>query len=327
VGRANSDVIKSIARDLKKRDTGGSFITVAYYFDKNKDKILSKPEFFEMLVALGFADITEDVSNQVFVVIDTNEDGKIDYFEFIKAMNDALGERSPKKQQLFTPSPPTIVKVLKNKSASSSRLFGSGTSGLTVYVKKDDPFSEPVLIALEEMGLTYEKLEVSTAELHSEEFGQQNPRHRTPVLATTGASLHEPLAILNFLAINYPHKAGAFPPEPPSLAKTLTRLQETQHLFQVVTDTVKFIERENWQDMKEDRAKIEKAIHEEFKLWNSYVEGDFILGSEFSLVDAVVFPILKWFHSHDPKSLDQYHLLKPFFEKFAKRRSVQALKK
>jgi len=323
VGIPTTDVIKLIARDLKKRDTGGSVITVAYYFDKNKDKTLSKSEFFEMLGSLGFGDITEDVSNDIFVAIDTNEDGKIDYFEFIKAMNEAVGERSFKKQ-LFTPPPPEIVKPTKETPTG----FGSGRTGLTVYVgKKIDPFSAIVLIALEEMGLKYEKRELSETEIQSEEFGQQNPRHQVPVVVTYGGVLHEAVAILTFLAITNRPKVGGFPLDSPTLAKTLTRLSETQHLFKVYRDTVCFTGKENWKELRDERTKVEKAIHEEFKLWNSHIEGDFILGEEISLVDAAVFPILNWFYSHDTRSLDQYHRLKVFHDNFSKRRSVVALRK
>jgi len=243
-------------------------------------------------------------------------------------MSESLGLIAPSPKSQRTLSPPEIIEVPKRstpveRKKDLSKEFelniNPGQHGLHVYVQQDDPFSNAVLIALEEMKLPYDVTVLSLQQIQSDEFSKYNRRRRAPLLVSSGGVvLHEVIAILSYLAINYPTSPAAFPAEKLPLARTITRLNETRHLFQVATDAMKLLSQPDWLESKE-KTKIEQAIHNELSLWDSYVEGDFILGSEVSLVDAAVYPILKWFHLHDPSCLDKYPNLKQFHTTFSTR--------
>jgi len=87
---------------------------------------------------------------------------------------------------------------------------------------------------------------------------------------------------------------------------------------------MKLIANPDWQEVK-GKAKVEKAIDEELLLWDAYVEGEFILGDEITLVDVAVFPILHFFYIHDHSCLDRYPKLKQFHKTFSTRSSVQSI--
>jgi len=303
--------LKEIAEWIQTLDTGGSVITLAYFFDENKDRHLSPDEFNHMLEKLGFEHLTE-VGRDIFDVVDTDRDGRIDYFEFIRAIN---GVKSPYVEQIRkSTSPPTPIPFT----------FKS-YSGIEVYVGENDPYSWRILIALKEIGLEYDTFVISQSERQSEVYLQKNPRGQTPTLIVDEIPIFESLAILKFLSETYPtSKLAVTLKEKSRLAKTLTRLSESEYLSKVASDARKLLTKKDEEDTKE-RSTIEKAVSDELIRWDEYIgaEGPYVVGKSVTLADVAIFPILAWFQHHFPSSLDEYQHLKKFYELFSGRLSVQ----
>jgi len=305
--------LKEIAEWIKTLDTGGSVITVAYYFDENKDRNLSLDEFNHMLEKLGFKQLT-DVGRDIFNIIDTDQNGKIDYFEFIRAIN---GVKSPAVEKIhITPKPTRTPSPIPLKSYT----------GIEVYVGENDLYSWRVLITLKEIGKEYDKIVVSRAELQSESYLQKNSRGQTPTLVVDEIPVFESIAIIKFLVDIYPTNKLAVPStERVRFAKTLTRLSESDYLSKVTSDAMALTSKPGWEDFKDERAQVEKAVAEEFTRWNSYIgeEGPYVVGRSITLADVAVFPLFAWFYGNFPNVFDEFPKLKRFYELFSGRPSVQ----
>jgi len=285
---------------------------VAYYFDKNKDRDLSRTEFHNMLGKLGF-EILSDLSDKIFNEIDTNGNGIVDYFEFIRAIKKATPSSTVRKPLDFDSIP--------KEKEQPKRAF----SGLEVYIGDADPFSWRISLALQELGLDYDEHVITKEELKSEKYLKINPRGQTPTLVANGVPVFESLAILLYLADTYPKKSAVLPTERQRYAKTLTRLMETEYLAKAGADVHRLTSKPDWEDLKEERVALDKALHTEFSRWENYLgeEGPYIVGKGITLADVAIFPILAWFNTRTPKPFEQYPKLKHFYELFAKRPTAQ----
>jgi len=306
--------LKEIAEWIKTLDTGGSVITVAYYFDENKDRNLSLDEFNHMLEKLGFKQLTE-VGRDIFNIIDTDRNGKIDYFEFIRAIN---GVKSPAVETSYvTPKPPRAPSPIPLKSFT----------GIEVYVgENNDLYSWRVLITLKEIGKEFDKIVVPKAELQSEAYLQKNSRGQTPTLVVDEIPVYESIAIIKFLVDIYPSNKLAVPStERVRFAKTLTRLAESEYLSKVTFDAIALTSKPEWEELKDERAQLEKAVAQEFTRWNSYIgeEGPYVVGRSITLADVAIFPLLAWFYVNSPNVFDEFPKLKRFYELFSGRPSVR----
>jgi len=244
---------------------------------------------------MGFEHISEDLSGEIFNLVDTNQDGIIDYLEFSQAMRSYRGKPASSPQQLAPP-----------------KLFELGAFNVRGYVRKDDVRSQSLMLALELMlHGEHDVRELTIAQIESKEFGRVNPRHQAPVLVARGSFneivyIHELLAILTYLALKFPSKQGAFPPDSVNLSKTLTRLSESKYLLG------------HWTELQGDSKSGFEEIEKELKYWDDYVEGDFLLGNDFSMVDAAILPILHWFYKQNDTSLNTYPKLKSVYENYTK---------
>jgi len=204
--------------------------------------------------------------------------------------------------------------------------------GLEIYVEKDDPFSESVLLALREMNLEYQTIlleEVPTEEL------KRPPS--APILVVDGKLiLHEVYGILHYLAIQQANHA-AFPTgDLPLFAEISTRLAEAQYLFRIARD---ILSEEtpapggsvsvNWRDQKYELPMGSPALStawsksaplkKELALWNQYVGPNFAVGGVFTLVDAAIYPFLHLFYTMDKTIFDEFPRLKAYYLNFSNR--------
>ncbi len=153
-------------------------------------------------------------------------------------------------------------------------------------------------IVLEELGIAYEAVKISTAEgqQRSPEYLKINPRGRVPALAVDGKVLVENVAILSFLGGGFPAK-GLWPAKTWDQAQALSMmawLADTVHpAFAHMFRPQRYVEGEACVDAV--KAGGRKAF------WDGLSEIDRLLagkrwavGGRFSVVDAYLLVFYRW---------------------------------
>ncbi|MCM2329278.1 MAG: glutathione S-transferase N-terminal domain-containing protein [Lysobacter sp.] len=170
-------------------------------------------------------------------------------------------------------------------------------------------------IVLEELGVPYEAVRISTAEgkQRTPEYLKVNPRGRVPALAVDGKVLVENVAILSYLGGGFPDR-GLWPRKTWDQAQALSLmawLADTvhpayAHLFrperyvagEACIEAVKAGGKKNFGDCL---AEIDRLVAG--RKW--------AIGERFSVVDAYLLVFYRWGNriGHPMKDLEHYHAL------------------
>ena len=153
-------------------------------------------------------------------------------------------------------------------------------------------------IALEEAGLPFTGVEVSwKRKVNIAELEAVNPLGQVPVLVLEGRALNQGLAILEFIAEKAPAKKLL--PERGSWERTqaLSWLSFAAADFQKSFGPIFWAAR--WTDSTQTQDQIKKSAVENIEKCLAYMEKnlqgkDYILGKDFSVVDAYLFVVTGW---------------------------------
>lgn len=188
--------------------------------------------------------------------------------------------------------------------------------------------STAVHIALAELGLPFEGVEVSwRRKLNLAELEAVNPLGAVPVLVDGGKTLTQTSAILEYLG----DKTKKMIPTAGSWERALASEwfafvgADFQKAFQPL------VRASRWTNNADAQAEIKKAAYENIEkllshLDRSLAEREFILGKEFSLVDAHLFTICGWCKWGEVK-IGKYSNLVRYLKRVYERPAVQKVLK
>lgn len=169
---------------------------------------------------------------------------------------------------------------------------------LTLYYSKGSVALAPH-IALEEAGADYaaERLDFAKGEQQDQRYLAINPKGRVPALVTDQGVLTEAAAILAFIAQTYP-AAGLAPTDPFEFAQA-----QAFNLYLAATVHVAHAHNSRpyrWADdsqaQENMRAKVGENIAECAGLIaQDYLKGPWVLGDRYSICDAYLFTVCRWF--------------------------------
>jgi glutathione S-transferase len=181
------------------------------------------------------------------------------------------------------------------------------------------------LIALEEAGVDYELVVISTAagDQRKPEYLAVNPKGRVPALVTEEGVLTETPAILAYLAQAYP-KAGLAPADPWGFARMQafnSYLCSTVHVahahkhrgYRWATQESSFA------DM---RAKVAENETECFRLIETEcLQAPWVMGEQFTVADGYLFTVAGWLED-DGVDVSQLPRVREHFERVRARPAV-----
>jgi len=273
-----SEALKEISYNLNDKDAGGSVITIAEYYDMNKDKHLSYEEFCAFLEDIGFL-VSKTLSRNIFDQFDINHNQGVDYWEFIITVNKA-GQASGSNPNRFRRSTDDFRGGL-----FLNRSFMTLGRGLVLYFIDGDAPSWIVRLLLEEMGLEHTRKELKTVDgTFIEVF---NPRGTAPMLLDGEIGVFETPAIIHYLLTVLSNEKGqklqaALPLFPSFQQKSdyavvTTRVHETSHLAQMLSSS----------------DTPNEALEAELAHWENYLgKANYVAGNSFTVADIAFFPFL-----------------------------------
>lgn len=148
--------------------------------------------------------------------------------------------------------------------------------------------------ALEELGLTYEKirLDLAAGDQKKPEYVALNPNGKIPLLVAEGEPIFESLAILLYLGERFGVDKGLFPT--PSLARAIAfkwmawgSVTLTEAAFRYMRNTMDRFPAEERNAKAAESAKAE--VHNLLGILDKHLEGkQYMLGDAFSIVDISI---------------------------------------
>ena len=186
--------------------------------------------------------------------------------------------------------------------------------------------STAIHIALEEAGLPFNGIEVSWKRKENvAELEAANPLGQVPVLVHDGKTLNQSIAILEYIAEQAPTK-NLLPP-----VGSWERAYAQSWLAFIGADFQKsfwpMFMASRWTTDTNIQMEIRKSVIAGMDKHLTYInEGlggkDFILGKQFSVVDAYLFTILGWCKWSEVK-LSTYKNITPYLKRVYERAAVQ----
>lgn len=187
------------------------------------------------------------------------------------------------------------------------------------------------MIVLEEKGLKgYGNKLISFGEKEhkSEPVTKINPRGQVPTFHDGDTVVNESGAICDYLEYKYSKEGNCLLPEDAAVrGKVLQRMHEAQNLNKALIEGVVYYQfRTKEADI--DHAYLDgkkKEAREELQRWEDYLkaEGGYVVGSEFTMADVFVFPILA-FGVRGTLNLAPFPTLDAYYKKVLNRPSIQA---
>lgn len=166
---------------------------------------------------------------------------------------------------------------------------------LIFYYASGSPYAWRVWLALEHVGVAYERKTISfdAGDLKAVDYRALNPRGRVPVLVDDGFALYESAAILEYLADSYADRAPLFPHDLKQRAVARRMVREADQYFaepmEKLVSAVLFTPPE-----RRDSAKIAAAraeIAQELAFWETAIAGEYLAG-DLSAADFTLYPML-----------------------------------
>lgn len=184
------------------------------------------------------------------------------------------------------------------------------------------------IIALEEAGLPYDPVRVDfqSGEQSKPAYLAINPKGRVPALQTDdGALLTETGAILEYIAALAPH-AGLIPSDPLRAAQ----MRSVMH-YLAATMHVNHAHKKRghrWADQQSSfddmTAKVAQTMTESARYFtNECLQGDYVLGEHFSLVDPHAFMLCNWLEG-DGVDINDFPEIQAFLMRMKERPSVKS---
>lgn len=181
-------------------------------------------------------------------------------------------------------------------------------------------------IALEEAGIPFEGIEVSwQRKVNLEKLAEVNPLGQVPVLMVDGRPLTQGLAILQYISDQAPAKNLLPKKESAEYYQALSWLSFAAADFQ--KSFLPFFMGPRWTNSPEAQADIKKAttqsVDQYLALLEKSLKGqDYILGNQFTLVDAYLFVVTSWC-KFTRVPLANYPNLKKYLHRIFERPAVQ----
>jgi len=185
-----------------------------------------------------------------------------------------------------------------------------------------------VAIALEEAALSYEpvKVDFANAEQTKPDYLALNPKGRVPTLEVAGLYLTETGALLDYVAARAP-AAGLVPQDPLKAAEmrsVMYYLASTMHV-----NHAHKMRGHRWADRAESHADMTAKVPQTMTESARYVtdhclQGDYVLGAEFSLADPYLFIVCRWLEK-DEVDLAAFPAISAYLERMRVRPSVRAV--
>jgi glutathione S-transferase len=272
-------------------EAGGAFISIAASYDNSpKNKKLEKRELKTMLDSLHVLGY-EKLLPQLRTKFDTDKDGKIDYFDFVRTIRrGGAGREFSSKPQIEVPVTPPLP-APKEPDYTVHWSSGSGPAWR-------------VLLTLEYLSTEYSDrfvykpnlLQLDQNEHKTEEMLQLNPRGKVPILQDhrNNIALFESLAIMHYIVAMEDTKHVLVPPSKhaAAYAQTIVRFYESEYMHSAVYKvmTMAFREGKRREDIPEE---VLEAVESELKRWNAYLDGSsYVAGDQLTIADLAVFPFI-----------------------------------
>lgn len=191
-----------------------------------------------------------------------------------------------------------------------------------LFFVRSDPDSLRVKICLYEKGIRFTSHELKITEMQDEtqtpSFLTLSPHGRTPVLIDTDkerTTVCESLAIIHYLEMFYSSKEEdkwllpSVADERAAFARVLQRMQESEKLATVLK-----------------HSHNEEVVEREFAIWEEYLSkaGGQIAGSEFSLADIAVYPVIDQFVRRTGYNIAKWREIEAWLTNMGYRESVRA---
>jgi len=149
------------------------------------------------------------------------------------------------------------------------------------------------------------------------DFTEINPKGFVPVLQLEGGELlTEGPAIIQFLAEQKPEKNLA--PE----YGTLPHYRLLEWLNYITAEVHKSFVPLFWGGSDEEKAHAAKTLDKRFQYIEDHMQGDYLLGDDFSVADAYLFTVYNWCEKVDVDT-SAWPKLQAFAERMAARPAVQ----
>ena len=196
---------------------------------------------------------------------------------------------------------------------------------LTLYYSKGSVALAPHIV-LEETGATYatERIDFAKDEQKDARYLAVNPKARVPALVTDRGILTEAAAIMLFVAQTYPD-AGLAPTDPHELA-----VAQGFNLYLAATVHVAHAHggrAARWADDAEAQVHMRAKVSENMAacadlIMTHYLKGPWVLGEQYSMCDAYLFTMCRWFGS-DGVDLRAFPAIERHFAAVEARPAVQ----
>ncbi|XP_078703467.1 glutathione S-transferase A-like [Branchiostoma floridae x Branchiostoma belcheri] len=181
--------------------------------------------------------------------------------------------------------------------------------------------SMAVLITLEEKGIDYTSKEVSFAELKSEEILKLNPRGQVPILSHGELLITESVAICLYLEKVFESKS-LLPSDIGQQTVVVQRMLQAQTIG-VGPTSICCVREEDGSENTD--AVNQQKLAKEINNWEAYLsEGPFITGGDFTMADAVFFPVLAYLVWEGLELGGRYPKLEQYYNMVRERPSVKA---
>ena len=183
-----------------------------------------------------------------------------------------------------------------------------------------------VLICLKEKSLHDANLillSMSDNEHKAPDVLKINPRGQLPAFQDGDVIINESIAICHYLADTYDDQGSAlFPKDAIQRGLVYQRIHEIQNLYGKVMNLTRYYWKRKpyYTNNVVSEKKAELMI--EIKLWDTYINNGFVVGSEFSLADVCLFPVIA-FMNRLGMDLSAYPQIDTFYNRHITRQSIQ----
>ena len=150
-----------------------------------------------------------------------------------------------------------------------------------------------------------------------------NPRGQVPTFKDGAVIINESIGICQYLAETYADQGtDLLPKNKKDYALVLQRIHEIQNLYirGITLSRYYWKKKPHYTEEIVNKKKIE--LIDELNLWESYLDNDFLAGTNFSLADACLFPVIAYMERLG-FDLSQLSNISKFYQLHKKRDSIK----
>ena len=197
------------------------------------------------------------------------------------------------------------------------------TSNITCYWGSGGAPSWRVLLCLAEKELDAKLhcLSLGKKEHKSDLILSLNPRGQVPTFVDGDALVHESLAAIIYLELQYPNKGiQLLPANAALMALVLQRVHEVNNLYSKCMDIVLYHWKRKPHYTQDVLVEKNKQFVEELLLWEGYCD-DYLVSKTFTLADVSFFPVIA-FLERLGLNFDEFPALHAYYNHLVKRPSI-----